>query len=294
MNLRYWCLGVLILAVFSGVFLYVGRWGDYERSRELIAFRQVGHQILLSAKDSTSRVLPVNRTSADHYKLEFEKPFAIVPDSLVKVVNQVMKANSVSSDYVVNVFDAKSNKLVYGFAISKTSDNILPCLGRVLPEKKYTINIIPKAKTISIVSENNFPLFAFLLVVSLSGTAYFGRRKSTHSPNLDAVPDLGSAHISIGEYSFYPTTLLLVHRNNPVVLTPKEGKLLSIFTTDINKVIDRNRLLKEGWEDEGVITQRSLDMYVSRLRKKLVNDPHVRITNVHGKGYCLSTNPDKT
>jgi hypothetical protein len=288
MNLRYWYLTIIALVVCLAGFLYVGKIGDYERSREIIAFREIGHKILLSVKDSTSRVLPVYKTSANHYKLEFERPFGVMPDSLVKVINKAMVANSVASDYVVNVLDARSNQLVYGYAFSKTSDNIVPCLGRELPRKKYTITIIPKAKSTSIVSQNKFPLFAFLLVIGLSGTAYFGRRKSTTYPNLAAVPLAGSARISIGEYSFYPGSLLLMHQDKPVVLTPKEAKLLSIFASDMNNVIDRNRLLKEGWEDEGVITQRSLDMYVSRLRKKLVNDPKIKITNVHGKGYCLA------
>ncbi|SFF08006.1 Transcriptional regulatory protein, C terminal [Chitinophaga sp. CF118] len=53
-------------------------------------------------------------------------------------------------------------------------------------------------------------------------------------------------------------------------------------------IIDRNKLLKEGWEDEGVITGRSLDMYVSKLRGKLQKDPDISITNIHGKGYRLS------
>jgi DNA-binding response OmpR family regulator len=47
--------------------------------------------------------------------------------------------------------------------------------------------------------------------------------------------------------------------------------------------------LKKVWEDEGVITGRSLDMFVSKLRKKLSNDPHVQIAGVHGKGYRLET-----
>ncbi|MEJ7691838.1 helix-turn-helix domain-containing protein [Daejeonella sp.] len=289
MNLRYWFYGAIVLTVCSGVFLYMGRSNDFERSRELIAFRQVGHQILLSVNDSTSRVLPVNRSSANQYKLEFEKAFAIVPDSLVKTVNEVMQKNSIASDYVVNVFDAGSNRLVYGFAISKTSDNIVPCLGRVLPERKYTINIIPEARSTSIMPQDKFPFFAFFLVASISGATYFGRRRKANPGRVHHAPNLRSGKISLGDYSFYPDSSLLMHKNNPVVLTPKENKLLCIFSADLNKVIDRNRLLKEGWEDEGVITQRSLDMYVSRLRKKLADDPGIKITNIHGKGYCLST-----
>jgi DNA-binding response OmpR family regulator len=51
--------------------------------------------------------------------------------------------------------------------------------------------------------------------------------------------------------------------------------------------VPRETLMQKVWIDEGVITGRSLDMFVSKLRKKLSSDPALRITNVHGKGYKL-------
>jgi DNA-binding response OmpR family regulator len=54
----------------------------------------------------------------------------------------------------------------------------------------------------------------------------------------------------------------------------------------------RETLMQKVWIDEGVITGRSLDMFVSKLRKKLSPDPELRITNVHGKGYKLEI-PEK-
>ena len=67
----------------------------------------------------------------------------------------------------------------------------------------------------------------------------------------------------------------------------KEAKLLSIFSVNLNEVIDRNRLQKEVWEDEGVIVGRSLDVFISKLRKKFEKDPAVKLVNIHGKGYKL-------
>ncbi|NBP70070.1 MAG: winged helix family transcriptional regulator [Cytophagia bacterium] len=55
----------------------------------------------------------------------------------------------------------------------------------------------------------------------------------------------------------------------------------------MNEPITRDQLLKEGWEDEGVIVGRSLDVFISKLRKKLIKDPKVQITNIHGIGYKL-------
>jgi DNA-binding response OmpR family regulator len=63
--------------------------------------------------------------------------------------------------------------------------------------------------------------------------------------------------------------------------------LLYIFASAPNEIIDRNRLQKEIWEDEGIIVGRSLDVFISKLRKKLENDSTVRLVNIHGKGYKL-------
>ncbi|RYG36157.1 MAG: winged helix family transcriptional regulator, partial [Chitinophagaceae bacterium] len=55
----------------------------------------------------------------------------------------------------------------------------------------------------------------------------------------------------------------------------------------INETISRDTLQKEVWENEGVIVTRSLDVFVSKLRKKLEADENVKIINIHGKGYRL-------
>jgi DNA-binding winged helix-turn-helix (wHTH) protein len=72
-----------------------------------------------------------------------------------------------------------------------------------------------------------------------------------------------------------------------IELSDEESRLLEIFATQQNQLIERDRLLKEVWEDDGVFTARSLDVFVSKLRKKLKGDPSIQITNVYGKGYKL-------
>jgi DNA-binding response OmpR family regulator len=72
-----------------------------------------------------------------------------------------------------------------------------------------------------------------------------------------------------------------------IALTDKECKILELFNDNFNELIARETLMQKVWINEGVITGRSLDMFVSKLRKKLSSDPELRITNVHGKGYKL-------
>jgi DNA-binding response OmpR family regulator len=72
-----------------------------------------------------------------------------------------------------------------------------------------------------------------------------------------------------------------------ISLTDKECKVLKLLHQNFGELIPRETLMQEVWINEGVFTGRSLDMFVSKLRKKLSLDPELRITNVHGKGYKL-------
>jgi DNA-binding response OmpR family regulator len=93
--------------------------------------------------------------------------------------------------------------------------------------------------------------------------------------------------IAIGNLLFFRESQQLLAGSYIIPLTAKEAKLLHVFANTQQEMIDRDQLMKEVWEDEGVIVGRSLDMFVSKLRRKLQADPRVSILNVHGKGYKL-------
>jgi DNA-binding response OmpR family regulator len=82
----------------------------------------------------------------------------------------------------------------------------------------------------------------------------------------------------------------LVINGKTIDLTVTETRVLLIFALSPNETIERSRLQKEIWEDEGVIVGRSLDMFISKLRKKLEPDPTIKIAVIRGKGYKLEIN----
>jgi DNA-binding winged helix-turn-helix (wHTH) protein len=74
------------------------------------------------------------------------------------------------------------------------------------------------------------------------------------------------------------------HKNIP--LSENETKALEIFVQHLNQVVEREKLMKEIWEDKGlVVISRNVDVLVSKLRKKLTDDPSIKIVNVPGRGY---------
>lgn len=77
----------------------------------------------------------------------------------------------------------------------------------------------------------------------------------------------------------------------PIRVTYKEAKLLQLFFRHAGKLIERDVFLKAVWEDDGFFVARSMDVFVSRLRKYLRGDPRLRIDNIRGVGYILKHEP---
>ncbi len=91
----------------------------------------------------------------------------------------------------------------------------------------------------------------------------------------------------IGAYTFDTLKQLLVYRNQPIKLTTKESELLELLCRHRNEILERNYALKSIWIDDNYFNARSMDVYITRLRKYLAKDPAVKILNVHGRGYKL-------
>jgi two-component system, OmpR family, response regulator len=91
----------------------------------------------------------------------------------------------------------------------------------------------------------------------------------------------------IGSYTFDPQKQILRYKDQPLKLTTKESELLELLCRQGNEILERNFALKTIWIDDNYFNARSMDVYITRLRKYLCNDPAVKILNIHGKGYKL-------
>lgn len=92
----------------------------------------------------------------------------------------------------------------------------------------------------------------------------------------------------IGQYVFDYTHQSLSINDNTRQLTAKECDLLRMFAVNFNQLIDRNSTLQKIWKDDSYFAARSMDVYITRLRKYLREDPTVKIINVHGVGFKLT------
>jgi hypothetical protein len=128
-----------------------------------------------------------------------------------------------------------------------------------------------------------------LLGVTLVVSRLRKKQSSLVTPNqIQVVAEQSDPNLSVlGKFSLDVKHQRLVLGNEVFSLTEKECKILELFNHSFGELVPRETLMQKVWIDEGVITGRSLDMFVSKLRKKLSSDPELKITNVHGKGYKL-------
>ena len=273
---------ILLFISVIGVAFGIREDEDFDIARREVLLRRIGHELLLQSGDSTSRVLPVNKIAADEYQIRFENNLTFQPDSLVNTTRRLLAKDPLAGDYVVNVLNCGNASVAYGFAISgNKKDDIVACSGRVQPAACYMINIRFEPRGL-LIAKNGYllgslPFLAFVGFIFLRSAKPGRVLHNVQSSNT----------FNLGPVLFDAKNRKLTINGETIDLTGTETRLLLIFASSPNETIERSRLQKEIWEDEGVIVGRSLDMFISKLRKKLEFDPNVKIVVVRGKGYKL-------
>lgn len=98
------------------------------------------------------------------------------------------------------------------------------------------------------------------------------------------IPSVSSS-ITIGSYQFDATNYLIFNEKEKIVLTKRESELLKFFIDNKNTVVKREDILKSLWGDDDYFMGRSLDVFISRLRKILRNENSIKLENLHGIGF---------
>lgn len=273
-------LGLFISAICVAFSMIGG--DDFDIARREVLLRKIGDELLIQSGDSKSRVLPVKKIAENEYQISFENELTFQPDSLVNTTRRLLAKDPLASDYVVTVLNSDKPGVAYGYAISKNKkDDIVACVGRVQPRARYTVDI--KFKPASLNTVKNGVLLGSLSFLAFIGFLFFRSAKPRRILPDDQITDV----ITLGSILFDEKNRKLLINGKTIDLTETETRVLHIFSSSPNQTIERSRLQKEIWEDKGVIVGRSLDMFVSKLRKKLEPDPNISIVVIRGKGYKL-------
>lgn len=256
-----------------------------------LALRRTAHHLLLAAGDSTSRIPAVQQRTANSYRLRLDHAFDY--DKLPTLLQTSFAVHQIKGDYNVAVFDCATNALQLGYTIRDLSaTEPVPCGGRSITAGCYVLQVTFSSPTPSAPNAAGQPLWPLLALGGLAGVGllFFLKRRNA-VPNgselrPEPTPEPERPHrIQIGQSRFDPGSQVLTVGATQHNLTYREAKLLRVLVSHANQVMERDRILQLVWEDEGVTVGRSVDVFISRLRKLLRDDPSIRIAAVHGVGY---------
>ncbi|MCH2235857.1 MAG: winged helix-turn-helix domain-containing protein [Crocinitomicaceae bacterium] len=271
---------ILLLLISHRVFAN----NDGER---VLTIRKITHDFLLQLGDSTTRVLPVEKVDKK-YLVQIDGEFSFLPDMLVGSVYKVLEETGDSTEYLIEAADCVSGDIVHSFKASLSfQSEDQPCLERGLPKECYKFYFTPKEEEQRMDAteddENSF------LMMYIGGTVILFlvvflvlRRKNvkTQDPNL----------IDIGLFQFDQKGMKLMMKAQSIELSSKESDLLTLLYKNENQTLEREHILKVVWGDDGDYVGRTLDVFISKLRKKLEADPSVKIVNIRGVGYRFVIN----
>jgi len=268
---------IIVISISAGAF--INKKNETPEKHLEVVLRNIGHRLLLTAKDSTSRVLPVKKLNENTYQISFQNDFSFVSDTLINLVQREFQKYAPATDYIVNLRNCKQNETVFAFEINRHTGDLIACRGRKLEKSCYVIEI-------DLLKPTQFNFFwLLLLIVPLALAGFYLKNRVHKKEEKESIVD-NTDYIPLGSFRFYPDNNVLKTKNNTITLSEKETKALKIFAENINQIVEREKLMKEIWEDKGIVViSRNVDVLVSKLRKKLIDDSSIKFINVPGRGY---------
>jgi DNA-binding winged helix-turn-helix (wHTH) protein len=270
---------ILVLVILVTAAAFISKKEEMPEKHLEVVLRDLGHRLLLTAGDSTSRVLPVKKINENRYQVSFQNNFSFVSDTLINLVQREFETYAPATDYIVNLRNCTQNETVLAFEINNKKGNIIACRGRKLDKSCYVIEI-------ELLKGGSFNfLWLLLLIVPLALAGFYLKNRVNKKEEPEPIID-NTDYIQLGSFKFYAGNNVLKTGDKAIELSEKETKALKIFAENINQIVERETLMKEIWEDKGIVViSRNVDVLVSKLRKKLSDDNSIKFINVPGRGY---------
>lgn len=252
-----------------------------------VVMRTIGHEVLKAHGDITSRVSPIRKEEGT-YVIQFETKFVFQANKLAAAVDGVVQKHEFATNYLVEMEDCLSKAIIHSYQVNSGLDlDAIPCGVRAQPKACYNLRFTglgdsPAEESMLSLEQAGMStevmwMMSIFLTLGLLFFVYQKRAAITLDPHI----------ITIGSYQFDPHKMLLSKAELSVELTSKESDLLSLLYGSANTTISRDDILHQVWGDKGDYVGRTLDVFISKLRKKLEGDPNVKIANIRGVGYRL-------
>ncbi|MCC6410495.1 MAG: winged helix-turn-helix domain-containing protein [Saprospiraceae bacterium] len=259
--------------------------GVFSHEKVNLALRRTADGLLRISGDSTSRIPAIEHAGGDTWRVRLEQPFGY--EELPALLQSSFDLYGIRRPYEVMVRRCDDATIDLGFHQKDFLQNKeVPCGGRDLPAacRFIEITFLENGGGTSFLAGKIG--LSMLFLAGLAGIWFFRRQKSVPvTPASTGETDW----LTFGNSRLDVAGQVLVCGGVNQMLTFRETKLLRLFATNPDRLLERDVILRQVWADEGVLVGRSVDVFVSRLRKKLAADPSVGIAAVHGVGYRLET-----
>ena len=254
-----------------------------------LALRQVAHQLYKLCGNHTARIEAVERKGPNTFSIRVDE--YVDYDKLPAIMEQALTDFNLPKKYNVALKNCENDKIELGYTYIALKREEVACKGR-----EYEMNC-SRIELIFYNQDSEEPIWNYLLITLLLGSIiglilykYASSKniaeqmEETEADTVEAVKDNS---IIIGKFRFDYTNQSLSTIEEVTSLTFRESKLLHYLVSNSNQVLTRDQIQANVWEDEGVIVGRSLDVFISRLRKILKSDESIQIKSIHGVGYRL-------
>jgi hypothetical protein len=285
---------VIVLVTLSSTLAPTAPIGGHPQGA--LALRQIGHDYLSGLGDQRSTIPAVVHRSDGSLFLQLERHLSY--DTISAIAAQVFNHFNITDSYTLSLEDCETGEVflggfwkgVNGLELIET-DLDIACAERDQPVRcaSLSISFPPPATPLS--GPLPWVLFGLGCLLMVAGPAW---QRLQPEPSADMLELEEMMPVSDQQKLGSNCTFSLAEQSLDIgevshELTYREAKLFSFLATNVNKVLDRDTIHDAVWGEEGIMVGRSLDVFISRIRKKLTDAVGVEIQTVHGVGYRLKS-----
>ena len=200
---------IIIIGILISAVAFISKKNEIPEKHLEVVLRDIGHQLLLSANDSSSRVLPVKKLNENTYQVSFQNNFSFISDTLINIVEREFQKNDLAKDYIVNLRNCKQRETVFAYEINDNIGNLTPCRGRKLEVGCYFIEI-------DLLKTNTFNYYwLFLLIIPLGFVGFYVNDKFRNKEAEESIFD-NNHYIQLGNFRFYTDNNVLKSENKSI------------------------------------------------------------------------------
>ncbi len=238
---------------------------------------------LFAAADTMSENISVEKRSANYFFVNSNA--SVTNETVDTLIRKELAARNIQLDYEIGIYNAKDDSLIHVTTVKSTA-NAIPEYATIEADAiQKNFAVMFPSRNNFLLGQSDFMLFALLIIALLIwfGYQYF-QIKASETKNIDNHL-LKVANCSLDVHN---QQLTIGHSNYQ--LTYKENQILKLFFENPNQVIERKVFLENVWEQDGFFVARSMDVFISKIRKYLKEDEKVKIENLRSIGYRLNVN----